>query len=803
MIITKVKLDPFGGFAGREVDFKPGLNVILGPNEAGKSTTFYAIEKGFLIPSRLHKRTFESEIENFVPIGGDTARVDLHFEHEGKPCVLRKSWGGTEAAELIAPDGSLITDDAAISEKLEELLPAKKATVQTVLMTYQSGLEYTLYDLEEETEAVRTLGDLLRKAVMESGGISVEGFRESVQAAREGYFSRWDRHACGPEGGRGINKPWKQGVGEVLGVFYEKEYSSQMLEQALSCEGELDRINGEIGELVTFIEEKDAFIRANEKVVEDARKRGTLEARRGELDLAVAHINEVNSSWPVLVSDIERIDWELPGLEARYAELETEKEQAQRAEDGRALREKFGRAKKKKLESEEARERLGETKRLTGDELAAIRTASDAVNIASASSSAGKLAAIFHASEATTLRVTKDMDSATDHEIDKDADLELDAGGRIRIEHADWSVEINSGEVDFTSVQTGYDDAKTALAALLEKHGVESLDEAIEANRVYDEIVGQLKAAGDNLADELDGDDYEDLESAAKELVEAGSTRPVAEVVEEFVNAARTKKEKVTERDDKQKTVDGFEKEYDSPIELMKKLARELSEADKLEGQLAELAPLPDGYESAEQFIDFFEESKKERDSAKGEKADLEVEKAELPKLDESSEELQTALEEATAKCEATMRKAEAVARIADLTEEIVGESGGEIYAELEHDLEHYVATITDDRYAEVAMEDGLPQGFQRKDGQVVLYDLMSHGTKDVLGLALRLSMANHFLKETDGFLAMDDPMVDLDPGRQEKAAEILKEYAADKQVLIFTCHPTHADLLGGNLIQM
>ncbi len=38
--------------------------------------------------------------------------------------------------------------------------------------------------------------------------------------------------------------------------------------------------------------------------------------------------------------------------------------------------------------------------------------------------------------------------------------------------------------------------------------------------------------------------------------------------------------------------------------------------------------------------------------------------------------------------------------------------------------------------------------------------ELSHHRNRLDLGLALRLSMANHFLKETDGFLAMDDPMV-------------------------------------------
>lgn len=58
--------------------------------------------------------------------------------------------------------------------------------------------------------------------------------------------------------------------------------------------------------------------------------------------------------------------------------------------------------------------------------------------------------------------------------------------------------------------------------------------------------------------------------------------------------------------------------------------------------------------------------------------------------------------------------------------------------------------------------------------------------------------MANYFLQGSDGFLIMDDPLVDMDPGRRKNAARVLKGYAKGKQVIIFTCHPEHARILGG-----
>jgi len=44
---------------------------------------------------------------------------------------------------------------------------------------------------------------------------------------------------------------------------------------------------------------------------------------------------------------------------------------------------------------------------------------------------------------------------------------------------------------------------------------------------------------------------------------------------------------------------------------------------------------------------------------------------------------------------------------------------------------------------------------------------------------------------------------VDLDPQRQERAAAVIQEFAEGKQVILFTCHPAHAKLLGGHRVEL
>lgn len=803
MIITRLDISAFAGLADRELGLAPGLNVILGPNEAGKSTSFTAVQKALLTPSQLNCRAFQAEIEKFIPLGGDTAQVELHFRHGGEPYVLKKSWGGTALAELKLPGGQLLTGDEAVSEQLLSLLPARAGTMKTVLMTYQSGLEKTLADLEDDPEAVHSLNDLLRRSVMEADGISVEEFRREVQERRDGYFSRWDSLTGGPEGGRGIHNPWSRGVGKILEAYYEKEKADSKLEQAQEIEGELDCISSEISSLAAVIEAKEAFIGENEKIVAEVRARGTLEAEGGRLDLSITNMKKANSAWPVLLSEIGRIDAELPGIEAHLEDLEEEKKQALAAEAGRQVKERFARVGKKKEAVAEAGEELDRTPRLTAADLQAIREASDSLGSIRTSISAGQLAAKLTAKNALKVTVTRDMDASEAIDLKKGGELPIEAGGRIAVEHADWSIEVTSGEIDFAGLKAKCQEAETELEGLFEQHGVGSLEETIRINSAYEAAAARLEQAESGLEEELEGETYEALAARVKELGEAGSGRSEAEVVEDIANLKNDIGRKSDVRAAKQAEVDVLEEEYGASEDLLLRLGEEVSARKALDQKLGSLATLPDGYESAEEFITGFEAAKQEREDARSRKNGLDIEKAGLPAIDESSEELQLLLQDARERFEATLKQGEAVARIADRTEQILAEADDGLFAQLESDLERYVATITDGRYREVAMEEGLPQGFERADGEIVLYELLSHGTRDVLSLALRLSMASRFLSGTDGFLAMDDPLVNLDPERQQKAAAILKEYAENQQVLVFTCHPSHAGLLGGNLVQM
>jgi exonuclease SbcC len=100
-------------------------------------------------------------------------------------------------------------------------------------------------------------------------------------------------------------------------------------------------------------------------------------------------------------------------------------------------------------------------------------------------------------------------------------------------------------------------------------------------------------------------------------------------------------------------------------------------------------------------------------------------------------------------------------------------------------------------------MEQDLPEKLIKDDGSELTYNLLSFGTKDTFSLALRLTMAEYFLQDKSGFIILDDPLVDMDSGRQALAAEQIKEFAKHKQVIFLTCHLQTAKMLNAKYVKM
>jgi chromosome segregation ATPase len=120
MKLSRIALEEFRKFRQPLVldGLQDGLNLFVGPNEAGKSTVAAAIRSAFL------ERYSTSKVADLAPRGESGARpsVELAFTHAGHSYVLKKQFLSRARCELLIDDGARRLDGEEAENALAALL---------------------------------------------------------------------------------------------------------------------------------------------------------------------------------------------------------------------------------------------------------------------------------------------------------------------------------------------------------------------------------------------------------------------------------------------------------------------------------------------------------------------------------------------------------------------------------------------------------------------------------------------------------------------------------------------------------
>jgi len=241
----------------------------------------------------------------------------------------------------------------------------------------------------------------------------------------------------------------------------------------------------------------------------------------------------------------------------------------------------------------------------------------------------------------------------------------------------------------------------------------------------------------------------------------------------------------------------GLLRKHGSQDALLKLLVEETAAQRELGKQLASLPALPAEAADAEAFLARHEAGKNalKQLGEKERKLSDEYAEAERQLPAESAEELAVQLEDAERRHRQALRRARALLSVQAAAKAVLEHSGSGSQERFERELGRYAAELTAERYLAMPLAEGLPSSLERADGLRLPFELLSGGTRGLFALALRLAMVDAFLQDAEGFLILDDPLVDLDPERQERASAVLARFASrpGRQLLLFTCHPAHA----------
>lgn len=805
MIIRELHLAPFAGITEQTVTFQPNLTVVLGPNEAGKSTLMAALRLLLFTPSSCGKRRFQKEVAPFMPLGGgDTIRAGLEFSAEqgGDAYQLSMAWGEGARSELRLPDGNLLAGDEAVRNRLDQLLVLREGTWRSMLFAGQSGVSEALGSLGSGDDPVTDLAAILRRAVFETDGISLEQLERAIEEQYTGFFRRWDRELNRPENNRGIDNPYSREVGRVLGTCYDRERARRNRDLALEHERELDRMNRQLNELATETQRLGAFLEENRQAAEDARLRRVVELERQALKKEEDDLRRVNASWPAAEQELKGLAEQRDALVLSNAELTRELERAGAADAARRDLEKLERAEKEHQawrEAAKALDGLPAMGKADYDELVTLDRELQQLTIGLR---AGRITLSFTPKTPLALIAAADFEEPAEHQLAAGERLDLQAGGQVRLEHSEWSLAVNSGDTDAGVLQETRERLSSEFANRLESLGFSTIDDVDAARSAVLTAQREAETRYQRRETVLDGETMDALRERRPAGTDPGSHRPVAAIAREQGRTAGRVRELEGEIKAREEQLAAWQTEYETPERLLDLLLEKREAHRVADERLAALIPLPEGAGEAGSFVARYQRCLAEHQQRSETLTQLKMEQLELQARGpgETLEEAEAALRVAEAGEQRVLREAAAVDRIRDVFSEVRSALDAETMDPWIRELERVVPCLTGGRYQGISGDTG---GACLTDGTEIPAGRLSLGTRAGVGLAIRLSMARYFLRTADGFLILDDPLVDMDPDRQAAAAEVIGEFAADRQTILFTCHPGHAGLLGGHLVQL
>jgi len=805
VIIRQIQLHPFAGISERTVDFTCGLNVILGPNEAGKSSLIRAIRTVLLEPTDHRKSKWDNELSSFVPIGGgDTFRISLRFQSQGGEYLLRKQWGSQPLSELTLPGNQgVVNAPDTVQRQMDAILELKPGTWDHVLFAYQAQLPGTLKHLGGKNPVRTDLAQILRDTVFTTDGVSIEKLGGLLHERLENITYRWDEATGRPEKNRGIDNPWslsgEKQISTLVGRWYQKEQLLAEIARVKAFEESLDRIATQIKALTGEHDELQDYVRLQEPVVVAIRGRSALDARVTLSQQQVGELKKVVSDWPTLIERQRALRAELELKEAEQAKLDEELEQALQYARQHDKRIHLRRVQSAIGDLQAAQESLSKLKIVPEAELKKLELCHRAAEMLKAGLSAGRLQVKVFARQAIDLAVQSDLADPDTLNIPAGSMKEIVAGGQVVMTHPDWRIEVRSGEIEFDELQQQYQKAAEEVRQITSQLDVEDLEDARLCNKVFDQARLCVANREEVLRKELNGESVESLTAAL------GIDLPVPSRDYESVLRARVDQKGKLDQDHKtleanDSQLSEWTSRFGSSDGLLEELLVARASLKRLTDELDALPKLPDGIEDAEVLINEFQKkANRLRTIRETDLPNARLRKAQLgnePEL--SMAEAEQQLRDAEAGLDHLNKQWHALKRIDQVFQALQSRLDAGTLDPWQNSLRSALAPITAGEYCDVNLDK--TQARRGTDFELP-NELLSMGTRSCLGLAIRISMAEHFLKGKDGFFVLDDPLVDMDSERQKQVAAIVQRFAEKHQVILVTCHPQHAELLGGHRI--
>lgn len=797
MKLLSIRLHPFGGSVDRQMTLHQGLNVLEGPNEFGKSTMVNGLWHALQTPSNLTPAKMRDTMGRWHPKPtGDHSRVTLRFEAEGKTWTLEKTWGTGSASRLQANGEAAIADPTKVQEKLRALLRLNAATWQQVLFTKQAELAATVRQLAEKRVDLDDVHHLLQGAAAIPGDIPAERLRTELDKRINEHFHRWDLQTQGPENGKGITNPWKNGLGQVIVAYYSKEALKAELNSVVDYERELDKKNTDIARLKEAWDKDASFIDGGRDLRDPLRKRNGLEERVSRLTGTVNQLKQIATEWPAAQSWLTVKDEEDTKLGSALEKLQDELKHARKRTQAQPLREGYKLLSKARAALEEARKELSEQPPVDPGTLQELLHLQKQVVKLRIQIEAQKLVARLECSGKRRVMLQRGTGVPEPVSLTPGQPWEGTAAGRLTVELDDLRLTVKSGLEDVDALFRKLQSHEQRSKELLDALGLNSLSKAEEAAKAYEKLQRDVESKEGLHEAALQGRTPEEWEHEVNALEQLPATRDET-VLDKLLFDSNSEHSKLkTKLEDKRRQIEQWKLAHESVGKLMQKILELGDELGKAEQELKGLPALPAGFATVDDYLRRLTASENARDDVKKQLEKVQIERAGLEGAPPSrtAEDLRAELELKEREFQRCHAEGQALLRIRARLEHVIDRRGEDPLKGLSVAIAAQFEALTNGRYTGVWLEGPVPA--QVKGAADLSTDILSQGTLGSLALATRLALAELYLKDDNGFLLLDDPFTDMDPARRTAAAKAIVDFARKCQVIILTCHPGHAQEL-------
>ncbi|MEX3854747.1 AAA family ATPase [Paraburkholderia sp. BR10923] len=861
MKLQRIAIQEFRQFGGQIVidDLQPGLNLFVGPNEAGKSTIAEAVRTVFL------ERYKASHLKDLLPWGlaNGQPSVEVSFELDGVACRLSKQFVSRQRCELRIGQAVYSEDEA--EDKLAALLgfsraargpmKAENAGVPGLLWVQQGGtqemrdstghaaqyLRDALTQLSGGREAggedaliaavQRELRQLLTARTQKSTGPLAEAeqklatliaSRDELRQQRQQFDDNIARLASQQQAFDDAERrrPWELHE-QKAALAQQRAAAVEQLERGL--EGLAQSLKIGEAELALSVQQEQGALELEAAI---AREREQLDAARAEVAAAQTAHAQAQSR--------------VAQFEQAAAEANRALELANAAVTAADLRSQvdFYRAESQRLEAS-----IGEADKANA---AVLQAARDAAALELDDAQFKRLVTLD--SELTVLRARTEA-AMTRIEYSLNGELRVGAEtisgtGVLRV---DEEKRIGLGELGELRVIPGVSDLSarlSELASLEAKHaqllltlGVASVGDAQARHEQWKTLVAQqksqtgilavhapqgidalraalastaarLQASRERLAGLPDVSAAPPLDDARRNAnIARDALEAARKVLAQAAGAQSTgvaKADSLTaqlQRKEAQLNDEAFRR---NRAQWQAHIVEQRVKVDVLKNQRGErereldAARLDDPVAEAKRYRASAELARNEQHERQLRIAELrsQLETMGASGLGERLAVLEAQVEQATRRKDELSLRASALSLLDEVLVDERDAALAQLRAPLTERLGHYLKRIFPQ--SSLALGDDLIPAMLDRDGRAELLDALSFGTREQLGILTRLAYAD--LLQASGrptLLMLDDAAVHTDAARRDALKRVLIDAATRHQILVFTCHPELWDDLG------